>query len=224
MGNIISIKNLTKNFNNTPVLNNINLDINEGEITVIVGPSGAGKSTFLRCLNLLEKPTNGEIIFMGQDITLPTCNIYKIRQKMCMIFQQYNLFLNYSVLENITIAPIKLLFQTPEEAKQKAYQLLERFGLKDKAKQFPCQLSGGQKQRVAILRALAMSPSVMLFDEPTSALDPFMKSEVQKLIKILSKEKVTIVIITHDMSFAKEVATKLIQMKDGCLTQLSNLN
>ncbi len=214
MQNIIFVKHLFKTFNNIPILKDINLDISQGERIVISGPSGSGKSTFLRCLNLLETPTEGDIYFMGQNILDPDCDIHKVRQKMCMVFQQFNLFLNFSVIDNITLAPIKLLAKDPTQARYEARNLLERFGLLDKAEYYPSQLSGGQKQRVAILRALAMSPAVMLFDEPTSALDPFMKNEVQNLINVLGQENMTMIIITHDMDFAKNIATRIFSIEN----------
>lgn len=214
MQNIISVKHLFKTFNNMPILKDINLDIAQGEIIVITGPSGSGKSTLLRCLDLLETPTEGDIYFMGQNILDPYCDIHKVRQKMCMVFQQFNLFLNFSVIDNITLAPIKLLDKDPTQARYEARNLLERFGLLDKAEYYPSKLSGGQKQRVAILRALAMSPTVMLFDEPTSALDPFMKNEVQNLINVLGQENMTMIIITHDMDFAKNIATRIFSIEN----------
>lgn len=199
-----------------PILKDINLDIAQGERIIITGPSGSGKSTLLRCLNLLETPTEGDIyfIFMGQNILDPHCDIHKVRQKMCMVFQQFNLFLNFSVIDNITLAPIKLLAKDPTQARYEARGLLERFGLLNKAEYYPAQLSGGQKQRVAILRALAMSPKVMLFDEPTSALDPFMKNEVQNLINVLGHENMTMIIITHDIDFAKNIATRIFSIEN----------
>lgn len=214
MQNIISIKHLFKTFNNMPILKDINLDIAQGERIIITGPSGSGKSTLLRCLNLLETPTEGDIYFMGQNILNPHCDIHKVRQKMCMVFQQFNLFLNFSVIDNITLAPIKLLAKDPTQARYEARGLLERFGLLNKAEYYPAQLSGGQKQRVAILRALAMSPKVMLFDEPTSALDPFMKNEVQNLINVLGHENMTMIIITHDIDFAKNIATRIFSIEN----------
>ena len=214
MQNIISVKHLFKTFNNMPILKDINLDIAQGERIVITGPSGSGKSTLLRCLNLLEIPTAGDIYFMGQNILDPYCDIHKVRQKMCMVFQQFNLFFNFSVLDNITLAPIKLLAKDPTQARYEARNLLEQFGLLDKAEYYPSKLSGGQKQRVAILRALAMSPTVMLFDEPTSALDPFMKNEVQNLINVLGQENMTMIIITHDMDFAKNIATRIFSIEN----------
>lgn len=216
MQNIISVKHLFKTFNNMPILKDINLDIAQGERIIITGPSGSGKSTLLRCLNLLETPTEGDIyfIFMGQNILDPHCDIHKVRQKMCMVFQQFNLFLNFSVIDNITLAPIKLLAKDPTQARYEARGLLERFGLLNKAEYYPAQLSGGQKQRVAILRALAMSPKVMLFDEPTSALDPFMKNEVQNLINVLGHENMTMIIITHDIDFAKNIATRIFSIEN----------
>lgn len=193
----------------------IDIHIEQGEKVVIVGPSGSGKSTFLRCLNLLETTTGGEVWFEGNNITGKECNINKLRQKMGMVFQQFNLFPHLSVKENITLAPIKLGLMSKEEADKKAEELLVRVGLPDKADQYPKQLSGGQKQRIAIARALAMNPEVMLFDEPTSALDPEMVGEVLTLMKELADEGMTMVVVTHEMGFAREVATRVIFMDEG---------
>ena len=216
--NIISVRNLVKVFESgIKILDGIDLDINKQERIVICGASGVGKSTFLRCLNLLDRPTSGDILFQGQSILSPTCNIHRVRQKMCMVFQQFNLFANLTVLENVTLAPVKLLSKTPEEARRIAFLLLEKFDLVDKANNMPSQLSGGQKQRASIIRALALDPAVMLFDEPTSALDPHMTSEIQSLINTLSKEGMTLVIITHDMQFADHIATRKLQMYCGQL-------
>lgn len=212
---MISVKALKKSFGDKAVLNGIDREIVKGEKLVIVGPSGSGKSTFLRCLNLLERPTEGHIWFEGADITDPKCNIDKLRQKMGMVFQHFNLFPHMSIIENITVAPIKLKLCSKEEAEKNAYRLLERIGLSDKAEAYPAQLSGGQKQRVAIARALAMNPDVMLFDEPTSALDPEMVGEVLELMKALAKDGMTMVVVTHEMGFAREVGTRVVFMDDG---------
>jgi len=216
---VITVKNLTKTFHtlngNLDVLKGINQNIEKGEKVVIVGPSGSGKSTFLRCLNLLEQPTNGEVWFEGTQINVPDCNINQLRQKMGMVFQHFNLFPHLTVLQNITLAPVTLKLKTQQEAEQDAMRLLERIGLADKAKAYPVQLSGGQKQRIAIVRALAMNPDVMLFDEPTSALDPEMVGEVLQVMKELAAEGMTMVVVTHEMGFAREVATRVLFMDDG---------
>ncbi len=212
---MIEVKNLCKSFGKNSVLKNIDYKIEKGEKIVIVGPSGSGKSTFLRCLNLLEVPTSGEIWFEGIQINSKTTKIDTVRQKMGMVFQQFNLFNNKNILDNITLAPITLKLQTKEEAEAKAMALLERIGLSDKAKAYPSQLSGGQKQRVAIVRALAMNPDVMLFDEPTSALDPEMVGEVLQLMKELADDGMTMVVVTHEMGFAREVGTKILFMDEG---------
>lgn len=212
---MIYVKNLIKNFGNTEVLKGINEHIKKGEVVVIIGPSGSGKSTFLRCLNLLEEPTLGEIIFEGNNITDKKNNINKLREKMGMVFQQFNLFPHKSVLENITISPIKVKGQAPEEAKEKAMKLLSMVGLTEKANSYPSSLSGGQKQRIAIARALAMEPDVMLFDEPTSALDPEMVGEVLGVMKNLAKAGMTMVVVTHEMGFAKEVGDRILFMDGG---------
>lgn len=212
---MIEVKNLSKKFGKLEVLKGIDEHIAKGEKVVIVGPSGSGKSTFLRCLNLLEKPTGGKIWFEGNEITAKGCNINKIRQKMGMVFQQFNLFPHLTVLENITLAPRKLQKISKEEAEARADKLLERIGLKDKKYEYPRKLSGGQKQRIAIVRALAMQPDVMLFDEPTSALDPEMVNEVLELIRQLAEEQMTMVIVTHEMGFAREIATRVLFMDDG---------
>ena len=212
---MIITKNLQKSFHGNQILKGIDIHIEQGEKVVIVGPSGSGKSTFLRCLNLLETTTGGEVWFEGNNITGKECNINKLRQKMGMVFQQFNLFPHLSVKENITLAPIKLGLMSKEEADKKAEELLVRVGLPDKADQYPKQLSGGQKQRIAIARALAMNPEVMLFDEPTSALDPEMVGEVLTLMKELADEGMTMVVVTHEMGFAREVATRVIFMDDG---------
>ena len=196
-------------------LDGVDLEIDKGEVVVIIGPSGSGKSTMLRSLNLLEIPTEGHIIFDGEDLTNPKLNINRHRQKMGMVFQHFNLFPNMTILRNMTIAPIKLLKKTPQEAEQKALELLDAVGLKDRADAYPSQLSGGQKQRVAIVRALCMEPEVMLFDEPTSALDPEMVGEVLQVMQQLANDGMTMVIVTHEMGFAKEVASRVIFMDEG---------
>nr|WP_319487983.1 amino acid ABC transporter ATP-binding protein [uncultured Caproiciproducens sp.] len=216
---MITVKDLRKTFHtlngDLDVLKGINHNIEKGEKVVIVGPSGSGKSTFLRCLNLLEQPTGGEVWFEGIQINVPESNINQLRQKMGMVFQHFNLFPHLTVLENITLAPITLKLKTPEQAEQQAKQLLDRVGLADKAEAYPVQLSGGQKQRIAIVRALAMNPDVMLFDEPTSALDPEMVGEVLEVMKELAADGMTMVVVTHEMGFAREVATRVLFMDDG---------
>lgn len=216
---MIVTKNLKKAFGNQMVLNGIDETIEKGEKVVVIGPSGSGKSTFLRCLNLLEIPTEGEIWFEGNNITDKNSDINKIRCKMGMVFQQFNLFPHLSVLENITLAPVKLGLMTKGEAEQKAMELLKRIGLTEKAKAYPNQLSGGQKQRIAIIRALAMNPDVMLFDEPTSALDPEMVGEVLDLMEQLADEGMTMVVVTHEMRFAKRVATRILFMDEGKIVE-----
>lgn len=200
-------------------LDGIDIEINKGDVTVIIGPSGSGKSTFLRCLNLLEVPTDGKIFFEATDITDPKVNINIHRQKMGMVFQQFNLFPHMTILKNMTIAPMKLLHKTKEEAEAKAMQLLERVGLADRAKAYPSQLSGGQKQRIAIVRAMCMDPDVMLFDEPTSALDPEMVGEVLEVMKDLAESGITMVVVTHEMGFAREVATNVIFVDGGKIVE-----
>lgn len=212
---MISIKKLEKNFNGKVILKGINEHIAKGEKIVIIGPSGSGKSTFLRCLNLLEVPTSGEIIFEGTNLTSKECNINKVRQKMGMVFQQFNLFPHLTVKENISLAPVKLALKTKAQADADAISLLERIGLVDKADEYPRKLSGGQQQRIAIVRALAMNPDVMLFDEPTSALDPEMVGEVLQLMKELANDGMTMVVVTHEMEFAKQVATRVLFMDEG---------
>ncbi len=212
---MINVKDLRKSFGDHEVLCGINQHIEKGEKVVVVGPSGSGKSTFLRCLNLLETPTSGEIWFEGNLITDPKTNINQLRQKMGMVFQHFNLFPHLTILDNITLAPIKLKLQTPEEAKEKALKLLKRVGLSDKADTYPARISGGQKQRIAIVRALAMNPDVMLFDEPTSALDPEMVGEVLEVMKELADEGMTMVVVTHEMGFAREVANRVLFMDEG---------
>lgn len=216
---MIVVKNLKKAFGSLTVLNGIDETIQKGEKVVVIGPSGSGKSTFLRCLNLLEVPTDGEIWFEGNNITDKKTNINKLRTKMGMVFQQFNLFPHLTVLENITLAPVKLGILTNEEAVQKAMELLKRIGLTEKANAFPNQLSGGQKQRIAIVRALAMNPDVMLFDEPTSALDPEMVGEVLDLMTQLAEEGMTMVVVTHEMCFARKVATRVLFMNEGKIVE-----
>ena len=216
---MIVTKNLKKAFGSHMVLNGIDETIQKGEKVVVIGPSGSGKSTFLRCLNLLEVPTSGEIWFEGSKITDKKTDINRIRCKMGMVFQQFNLFPHLSVIENITLSPIKLGLMIKTEAEQKAMELLKRIGLTEKAKEYPNQLSGGQKQRIAIIRALAMNPDVMLFDEPTSALDPEMVGEVLDLMAQLADEGMTMVVVTHEMRFAKKVATRILFMDEGKIVE-----
>ncbi len=216
---MIVTKNLQKAFGDHVVLNGIDETIVKGEKVVVIGPSGSGKSTFLRCLNLLEEPTGGEIWFEGNNITDKHTDINKLRRKMGMVFQQFNLFPHLSVLENITLAPIKLGIMSKDEADQKAMELLQRIGLTDKATAYPNQLSGGQKQRIAIIRALAMNPDVMLFDEPTSALDPEMVGEVLDLMEQLADEGMTMVVVTHEMRFARKVATRVLFIDEGQIVE-----
>lgn len=217
---MIEVINLEKEFKGVKVLNGISLNIYDGEKIAIIGPSGCGKSTFLRCLNCLEDPTGGKIIFDGIDIANPKVDINIHRQKMGMVFQQFNLFNNKTVLENITLAPVLLKKYSKAKANEIAYKLLDIIGLKDKADVYPSTLSGGQKQRVAIVRALAMEPKVMLFDEPTSALDPEMVKEVLDLIKNVAEKDITMLIVTHEMAFAKEVADKVIFMDGGIIAEI----
>lgn len=212
---MIIVKKLEKSFGDLKVLKGIDEEIKQGEVVVIIGPSGSGKSTFLRCLNRLEEPSGGAIIFEGTDITDHSVNIDRLRQKMGMVFQQFNLFHNLSILDNITLGPVKLKGKTRAEAEEQAMTLLNRVGLGDKAGAYPSQLSGGQKQRIAIVRALAMEPDVMLFDEPTSALDPEMVGEVLDVMKELAKEGMTMVVVTHEMGFAKEVGSRVLFMDEG---------
>ena len=216
---LISIKKLHKYFGKNEVLNGIDLDIEKGEVVVIIGPSGSGKSTFLRTMNLLEVPTKGTVSFEGVDITDKKNDVFKMREKMGMVFQQFNLFPNMNVLENITLAPTKVKGQSKSQAQEKAYELLEKVGLKNKAKANPTSLSGGQQQRIAIARGLAMDPDVLLFDEPTSALDPEMVGEVLAVIQDLAKSGMTMVIVTHEMGFAKEVADRVIFMDGGVIVE-----
>jgi ABC-type polar amino acid transport system ATPase subunit len=216
---VIQIKNLHKSFNENEVLKGIDDNIEKGEVVVIIGPSGSGKSTFLRCLNLLEVPTSGEIIFEGTNITDRKIDINKIREKMGMVFQQFNLFPHKTVLENLIIAPVIVKKISEEDAKKKAYDLLGKVGLVDKADAYPASLSGGQKQRIAIARALCMEPDVMLFDEPTSALDPEMVGEVLSVMKDLAKEGMTMVVVTHEMGFAREVGDRILFMDNGKIVE-----
>lgn len=219
---MIEIKNIRKNFGKNEVLKNINTEIKKGDKVVIIGPSGSGKSTLLRCMNLLETPASGSIIFQGDDITDKKTDINKIRQKMGMVFQHFNLFPHLTVLENIMLAPVKLNLQTKEEAEINALKLLERIGLSDKKDEYPAMLSGGQKQRIAIVRSLAMKPEIMLFDEPTSALDPEMIGEVLKLMKDLAEDGMTMVVVTHEMGFAKSVANRILFMDEGQILEENN--
>ncbi|MBQ7122291.1 MAG: amino acid ABC transporter ATP-binding protein [Clostridia bacterium] len=219
---MIKVSGLKKSFGPLEVLKGIDTEIKKGEVVVVIGPSGSGKSTFLRCLNRLEEPTEGTIEFDGVDITDKKVNINKHREKMGMVFQQFNLFNNHTILKNITLAPVKLGKMKKEEANQKAVELLERVGLADKANAYPSQLSGGQKQRVAIVRALAMNPEVMLFDEPTSALDPEMVGEVLEVMKELAQSGMTMVVVTHEMGFAKEVGSRVIFMDEGVIMEENN--
>ena len=216
---MITVKDLKKSFGKHEVLCGINETIEKGEKVVIIGPSGSGKSTFLRCLNLLEQPTSGEIWFEGKLINKPKADIDKIRQTMGMVFQQFNLFPHLTVLENITLAPIKLKLQTKNDAIANAKRLLDRVGLAEKANSYPRQLSGGQQQRIAIVRSLAMNPDVMLFDEPTSALDPEMVGEVLAVMKELADDGMTMVVVTHEMGFAREVATRVLFIDEGLILE-----
>ena len=218
---LISVRDLKKSFNKGSfyALNGVNADIKRGEVVVVIGPSGSGKSTFLRCLNLLEVPTDGTVTFDNVNITDPSVNINIHRQRMGMVFQHFNLFPHMTILRNMTIAPMKLLHKSKEEAEKKAMQLLERVGLADRANAYPSQLSGGQKQRIAIVRALCMEPEVMLFDEPTSALDPEMVGEVLDVMKQLAKEGMTMVVVTHEMGFAREVGDRVLFMDEGIIME-----
>ena len=219
---MIDVRNLEKSFGDHKVLDGINEHIYPGEKVVVIGPSGSGKSTFLRCLNLLEQPTAGTITVDGVDITDPKTDIDKIRQRMGMVFQQFNLFPHLTIKENIKLAPVTLKLMSDSEADQKAVELLERVGLPDKAEAYPKQLSGGQQQRIAIARALAMNPEVMLFDEPTSALDPEMVGEVLQLMKELADDGMTMVVVTHEMGFAREVGTRVLFMDGGNIAEHNN--
>ena len=216
---MIRVSNLHKSFGKNNVLKGIDEHIEKGELVVVIGPSGSGKSTFLRCLNLLESPTSGKIVFEGNDITDKGTDINKIREKMGMVFQQFNLFPHKTVLQNLTIAPIKVKGLSKQEAEKKAMELLNRVGLADKAEAYPSSLSGGQKQRIAIARALAMEPDVMLFDEPTSALDPEMVGEVLSVMNDLAKEGMTMVVVTHEMGFAREVGDRILFMDNGGIVE-----
>ena len=216
---MIHVNNLHKYFGENEVLKGVNYHIKKGEVVVVIGPSGSGKSTFLRCLNLLEEPTHGEIIFEEQNITDKNIDINKIREKMGMVFQQFNLFPHKTVIDNITIAPVNVKKKSKAEAEEKAKELLKRVGLLDKANAYPSSLSGGQKQRIAIARALAMEPDVMLFDEPTSALDPEMVGEVLTVMKDLAKEGMTMVVVTHEMGFAREVGDRILFMDGGNIVE-----
>ena len=218
---IISVKDLEKHFNAGAVhaLNGVTVDIGKSEVLVVIGPSGSGKSTFLRCLNLLERPTGGSVVFEGTDLTAPRTNINLYRRRMGMVFQHFNLFPHMTVLKNLTLGPTQLLKKSQSDADKKAMQLLERVGLADRADAYPSQLSGGQKQRIAIVRALCMEPDVMLFDEPTSALDPEMVGEVLDVMKELAQEGMTMVVVTHEMGFAREVADRVLFMDEGVIVE-----
>ena len=212
---LIRVRNLGKSFGSISVLKGINLDIYKGDVVFVVGPSGSGKSTFLRCLNRLEEPTEGQIFFENENILDPKTNIDRHRQKMGMVFQQFNLFPHMTIMQNLTLAPIKLQRKSQQEAEAEAKRLLDRVGLADRADAYPSQLSGGQKQRIAIVRALCMKPDVMLFDEPTSALDPEMVGEVLNVMRDLARDRMTMVVVTHEMGFAREVATRVLFMDGG---------
>jgi len=218
---LIQVKDLKKHYNYGQIkaLNGVTIDINKGDVMVVIGPSGSGKSTFLRSLNLLEEPTDGSIIFDGQDIVNSKINLDKFRERMGMVFQHFNLFPHKTILENLTLAPQIVKKQSKADAEKKALELLDRVGLKDRANAYPVQLSGGQKQRVAIVRALCMNPEVMLFDEPTSALDPEMVGEVLEVMKELAKEGMTMVCVTHEMGFAREVGNRVVFMADGNIVE-----
>ena len=216
---IIEVKDLQKSFGELEVLKGINTEVQRGEVVVVIGPSGSGKSTFLRCLNLMETPTGGSIFVDGEEITDPKCDINLHRQKMGMVFQHFNLFNNMTILRNMTLAPMTLLKKSRAEAEEKALVLLRRVGLEDKANAYPSQLSGGQKQRIAIVRALCMDPEVMLFDEPTSALDPEMVGEVLDVMKELARDGMTMVVVTHEMGFAREVGSRVLFMDEGVIME-----
>jgi len=216
---LIEAKDLQMYFGDIRALDGVNAQIRKGEVVVVIGPSGSGKSTFLRCLNLLDRPTGGKVLFEGTDITNPKVNINIHRQKMGMVFQQFNLFPHMTVLRNMTFAPMKLHGLSKQQAEQKALELLDRVGLKDRALDYPSRLSGGQKQRVAIVRALCMDPDVMLFDEPTSALDPEMVGEVLEVMRDLAASGMTMVVVTHEMNFAREVGTRIIFMDEGKIVE-----
>lgn len=216
---MIKISNLHKSFGNLEVLKGIDEEVKKGEVLVIIGPSGSGKSTLLRCMNLLEAPSEGSILYKDEDITKKGVNVNKVRENMGMVFQHFNLFPHMTVLDNITLAPMKVKNKSKEEAERIAYELLKKIGLQDKAKEYPNKLSGGQKQRIAIARALAMEPEVMLFDEPTSALDPEMVGEVLNVMKDLASEGMTMAVVTHEMGFAREVADRVIFMDEGVIVE-----
>ena len=216
---MISVNNLRKSFHGLEVLKGISTEIKRGDVVCVIGPSGSGKSTFLRCLNMLEKPDGGEIIFNGEDLTKPRTNLNLHRQKMGMVFQQFNLFPHMTVLENLTCAPVMLKKLTQAQAEEKAMELLGRVGLADRANEYPNKLSGGQKQRVAIVRALCMDPEVMLFDEPTSALDPEMVGEVLDVMKDLAQKGMTMIVVTHEMGFAREVSNRVLFMDEGIIME-----
>ncbi|MBQ3259441.1 MAG: amino acid ABC transporter ATP-binding protein [Clostridia bacterium] len=216
---MINVCDLQKSFGDIHVLKGVNAQIRRGDVMVVIGPSGSGKSTFLRCLNLLEMPTGGQIFFDGEDITDPKANVDRHRQKMGMVFQQFNLFPHMTILKNMTLAPMKLLGKSKQEAEARAMELLARVGLADRANAYPSQLSGGQKQRIAIVRALCMDPEVMLFDEPTSALDPEMVGEVLEVMKELAHDGMTMVVVTHEMGFAREVGTEVVFIDDGVILE-----
>ena len=216
---IIEVKDLKKSFGTLEVLKGINTEVQRGEVVVVIGPSGSGKSTFLRCLNLLETPTGGSIFVDGVEITDPKCDINLHRQKMGMVFQHFNLFNNMTILRNMTLAPMTLLKKSKEDAEAQALALLRRVGLEDKANAYPSQLSGGQKQRIAIVRALCMDPEVMLFDEPTSALDPERVGEVRDVMKELAQDGMTMVVVTHEMGFAREVGSRVLFMDEGVIME-----
>ena len=216
---LLSVRNLQKSFGDLKVLRGVDQDIRQGQRVCLIGPSGSGKTTLLRCLNLLETPTGGRVFFQGQDITSGKCDINKVRQQMGMVFQQFNLFPHLTILKNITLAPVKLGVMQKEAAEQRAMELLDRVGLREKALNYPRQLSGGQQQRIAIVRALAMNPKVMLFDEPTSALDPEMVGEVLDVMTQLAQEGMTMVVVTHEMGFARKVADHVVFMDGGYIVE-----
>lgn len=216
---MIYVKGLSKEFGDNKVISHIDMHIKPGEKVVIIGPSGSGKSTFLRCLNLLEQPTGGSIVFDGQEITAPDTDVNKIRRRMGMVFQHFNLFANLTVKQNIMLAPVELKLKTKAEAEAEAMRLLKLVNLEEKAESYPSELSGGQKQRIAIVRSLAMNPEVILFDEPTSALDPEMVGEVLELMKKLADDGMTMVVVTHEMGFAREVATRVVFMDEGVIKE-----
>lgn len=219
---MIEISNVNKRYDSNHVLKDVSININKGDKVVIIGPSGSGKSTLLRCMNLLEVPDSGSIIFEEHNITLKKCDINKVRQRMGMVFQHFNLFPHLTVMENITLAPVKLKLQTKETATKNALNLLDRIGLSDKRNEYPAKLSGGQKQRIAIVRSLVMKPDIMLFDEPTSALDPEMIGEVLNLIKELADDGMTMVVVTHEMGFAKSVANRVLFIDEGQILEENN--